>query len=188
MRERPLSCVTVVPSRPHASQVHGMQHCMLRCSSGAFTQMWSCCALPQAPGGGVWGGGGFVGMHAGRFKSAFIASGVAGGDVSEKPTIVAARVAPAQPALPPPPPLVVAAAGGYSGAPAAARPSPASSASAQAVRGPSSCSVHALKITSAVELPAQICSVLGAAFDTPSPGLVNTGVLGAPAASATWNF
>ncbi len=74
--------------------------------------------------GGVWGGGGFKSMHTQQFKSSFVTSGITGGDIGQKPTIVAARVASTQPVVLPPPPPVV---------PAVPAHSAASNASVQAV-------------------------------------------------------
>ncbi|KAK9915167.1 hypothetical protein WJX75_005510 [Coccomyxa subellipsoidea] len=59
--------------------------------------------------GGVWGGGGFKSMHTQQFKSSFVTSGITGGDIGQKPTIVAPRIASTQPVALPPPPVVPAA-------------------------------------------------------------------------------
>ncbi|KAK9845852.1 hypothetical protein WJX81_004205 [Elliptochloris bilobata] len=76
---------------------------------------------------GVFGGAGLRGMYAGRFKTSFVASGTAGGDIGQRATIVAARQAPARAAPPPPAPVAALPA-------AFARPAPSNvnSASAQA--------------------------------------------------------
>ena len=80
---------------------------------------------------GVFGGGGLRTMYAGRFKTSFVASGTAGGDIGQRATIVAAKQAPAR-AVPPPPPPVAALPAAFM------RPAPSNvnSASAQAVRAP----------------------------------------------------
>ena len=63
-------------------------------------------------------------MHTQQFRNSFVTSGTTGGDIGQKPTIVAARVAPAQPVALPPPPVV----------PAAHVHNAASTATVQAVR------------------------------------------------------
>lgn len=80
--------------------------------------------------GGVWGGGGFKSMHTQQFRNSFVTSGTTGGDIGQKPTIVAPRVAPAQPVALPPLPVV----------PAAPVHNAASNASVQAVGRPLQCS------------------------------------------------
>ncbi|BDA43593.1 probable ATP-dependent RNA helicase DDX42 [Coccomyxa sp. Obi] len=63
--------------------------------------------VPQRQGG-VWGGGGFKSMHTQQFRNSFVTSGITGGDIGQKPTIVAPRVAPTQPVALPPPPVPAA--------------------------------------------------------------------------------
>jgi len=77
-------------------------------------------------------------MYAGRFKTSFVASGTAGGDIGQRATIVAAKQAPAR-AVPPPPPPVAALPAAF------ARPAPTSTStpSAQAVRGARLCAEEA---------------------------------------------
>ena len=62
-------------------------------------------------------------MHTQQFKSSFVTSGTTGGDIGQKPTIVAPRVASTQPVALPPPPVM----------PAAPAQSAANNASVQAV-------------------------------------------------------
>lgn len=101
--------------------------------TGSICNVAHGCARAQE---GVWGGAGLQGVHAGRFRSSFVPSGVAGGDIGAKATIVAPRVAPSKPVPPPPPPMIAPPASAYV-SPAPQRPAPAadavSSAAAQAV-------------------------------------------------------
>lgn len=90
--------------------------------------------------GGVWGGGGFKSMHAQRFQSSFVTSGTTGGDIGQKPTIVAPRVATSQPVLPPPPVVAPMAPAFHSAPGGAALQNAANNASVQAVGLPLSCS------------------------------------------------
>ena len=94
-------------------------------------------AAPAPEQQGVFGGGGLRTMYAGRFKTSFVASGTAGGDIGQRATIVAAKQAPAR-AVPPPPPVAALPAG-------FARPAPTSTStpSAQAVRSARLCAEEA---------------------------------------------
>lgn len=71
-------------------------------------------------------------MHVNRFKNSFVASGVAGGDIGQKPTIVAPRIPTSQPVLPPPPPVAAPVAAATYSAPATAAALSIQQAAAQA--------------------------------------------------------
>ncbi len=93
---------------------------------------------------GVWGGAGLQSVHAGRFRSSFVPSGVAGGDIGAKATIVAPRVAPSKPVPPPPPPMATPPASAYV-SPAPQRAAPAGAASSAAAQAVSPLSAPPLK-------------------------------------------
>ena len=71
--------------------------------------MWQQALHQSASGGvcwlqGVFGGASLKDMQANRFKGSFVSSGTTGGDIGQKPLIVAAKQPAAQQSLPPPPP------------------------------------------------------------------------------------
>lgn len=114
-----------VPQRQVGTVSNGLTHIKTSCTTAECTCPPTCKIDLCGVQGGVWGGGGFKSMHTQQFRNSFVTSGTTGGDIGQKPTIVAPRVAPAQPvALPPPPPVV----------PAAPVHNAASNASVQAVR------------------------------------------------------
>ena len=88
--------------------------------------------LCRVPGGvwflqGVFGGASLKDMQANRFKGSFVSSGTTGGDIGQKPLIVAAKQPASQQSLPPPPASFLRKPG----------PSAAESATAAAVSCPS---------------------------------------------------
>ena len=79
---------------------------------------------------GVWGGASLKDMQASRFKGQFVSSGTTGGDIGQKPLIVAAKQPSMQSSLPPPPAATQAPSFAFARKPV---PSAAETATAQAV-------------------------------------------------------
>ena len=79
---------------------------------------------------GVWGGASLKDMQTSRFKGQFVSSGTTGGDIGQKPLIVAAKQPSMQSSLPPPPAAAQAPSFAFARKPV---PSAAENATAQAV-------------------------------------------------------
>ena len=78
----------------------------------------------------MWGGSSLKDMQANRFKGSFVSSGTTGGDIGQKPLIVAAKQPTAQHSLPGPPAPAQAPSFAFARKPV---PSAAETATAQAV-------------------------------------------------------
>lgn len=79
---------------------------------------------------GVFGGASLKDMQVNRFKGSFVSSGTTGGDIGQKPLIVAAKQPAAQHSLPPPPAAAALPAFAFARKPV---PTAAETATAQAV-------------------------------------------------------